>query len=79
MAIAINGTDYSLPDDPRVSLLDLLRERIGLTGTKLGCNQGACGACTVILDGERVLSCLDTCRAGGRERGNHHRRPEQAG
>jgi xanthine dehydrogenase YagT iron-sulfur-binding subunit len=58
MAIAINGTDYSLPDDPRVSLLDLLRERIGLTGTKLGCNQGACGACTVILDGERVLSCL---------------------
>ena len=58
MAIAINGTDYSLPDDPRVSLLDLLRERIGLTGTKMGCNQGACGACTVILDGERVLSCL---------------------
>ena len=58
MAIAINGTDYSLPDDPRVSLLDLLRERIGLTGTKMGCNQGACGACTVILDGQRVLSCL---------------------
>lgn len=58
MAIAINGTNYSLPDDPRVSLLDLLRERIGLTGTKLGCNQGACGACTVLLDGERVLSCL---------------------
>jgi xanthine dehydrogenase YagT iron-sulfur-binding subunit len=58
MAIAINGTNYSLPSDPRVSLLDLLRERIGLTGTKMGCNQGACGACTVILDGERVLSCL---------------------
>jgi xanthine dehydrogenase YagT iron-sulfur-binding subunit len=58
MPIAINGTDYSLPDDPRVSLLDLLRERIGLTGTKLGCNQGACGACTVLVDGERVLSCL---------------------
>ena len=58
MAIAINGTDYSLPDDPRVSLLDLLRERIGLTGTKMGCNQGACGACTVIVDGQRVLSCL---------------------
>jgi xanthine dehydrogenase YagT iron-sulfur-binding subunit len=58
MAIAINGTDYPLPDDPRVSLLDLLREQAGLTGTKLGCNQGACGACTVIIDGQRVLSCL---------------------
>lgn len=68
MAIAINGTDYPIPDDPRVSLLDLLRERIGLTGTKLGCNQGACGACTVLLDGERVLSCLTLAvQAAGRE------------
>ncbi|MBW4331754.1 (2Fe-2S)-binding protein [Stakelama sp. CBK3Z-3] len=58
MPISINGADHPLPDDPRVSLLDLLREREGLTGTKLGCNQGACGACTVLLDGERVLSCL---------------------
>jgi len=58
MPIVINGTDYPLPDDPRVSLLDLLRERLGLTGTKAGCNQGACGACTVIVDGTRVLSCL---------------------
>ncbi|OYU88081.1 MAG: (2Fe-2S)-binding protein [Bradyrhizobiaceae bacterium PARB1] len=58
MAIAVNGTEYPLPDDPRVSLLDLLRERVGLTGTKLGCNQGACGACTVVIDGQRVLSCL---------------------
>lgn len=58
MAIAINGTDYPLPDDPRVSLLDHLRERVGLAGTKLGCNQGACGACTFIIDGQRVLSCL---------------------
>jgi xanthine dehydrogenase YagT iron-sulfur-binding subunit len=58
MAITVNGMQYPLPDDPRVSLLDLLRERLGLTGTKLGCNQGACGACTVILDGTRVLSCL---------------------
>lgn len=58
MAIAVNGTAYPLPDDPRVSLLDLLREHAGLTGTKLGCNQGACGACTVIIDGQRVLSCL---------------------
>jgi xanthine dehydrogenase YagT iron-sulfur-binding subunit len=58
MAIVINGTAYPIPDDPRVSLLDLLRERHGLTGTKLGCNQGGCGACTVIVDGARVLSCL---------------------
>jgi xanthine dehydrogenase YagT iron-sulfur-binding subunit len=58
MAIVINGTGYPIPDDPRVSLLDLLRERHGLTGTKLGCNQGGCGACTVIVDGARVLSCL---------------------
>jgi len=58
MAIVINGTKYPIPDDPRVSLLDLLRERLGLTGTKLGCNQGGCGACTVVVDGARVLSCL---------------------
>jgi len=58
MAIVINGTAYPPPDDPRLSLLDLLRDRLGLTGTKLGCNQGGCGACTVIIDGNRVLSCL---------------------
>jgi xanthine dehydrogenase YagT iron-sulfur-binding subunit len=58
MAIRVNGFDIDAPEDARVSLLDLLRERQHLTGTKLGCNQGACGACTVLLDGERVLSCL---------------------
>ena len=58
MAIRINGTDVATPEDARVSLLDLLREQLHLTGTKVGCNQGACGACTVLLDGERVLSCL---------------------
>ena len=53
------GQNTKLPADPRVSLLDLLRERLGLHGTKLGCNQGACGACTVLVDGsERILSCL---------------------
>jgi xanthine dehydrogenase YagT iron-sulfur-binding subunit len=68
MAIVINGTDYPGPDDPRTSLLDLLRERIGLSGTKLGCNQGACGACTVLIDGERVLSCLTLAvQAQGRQ------------
>jgi xanthine dehydrogenase YagT iron-sulfur-binding subunit len=58
MAIRVNGSDVDVPDDARVSLLDLLRERQHLTGTKVGCNQGACGACTVLLDGDRVLSCL---------------------
>jgi xanthine dehydrogenase YagT iron-sulfur-binding subunit len=58
MAIRINGTEAGLPADPRVSLLDLLRETLHLTGTKKGCNQGACGACTVLVDGERILACL---------------------
>jgi xanthine dehydrogenase YagT iron-sulfur-binding subunit len=54
----INGTTRSIEVEPRVSLLDLLREQLGLTGTKKGCNQGACGACTVLVDGERINSCL---------------------
>ena len=58
MPIHINGTDAPLPSDPRVSLLDLLREHLSLHGTKKGCNQGACGACTVLVDGERIVSCL---------------------
>ena len=58
MTITINGSEAQLPDDCRVSLLDFLRERQGLHGTKKGCNQGACGACTVLADGERILSCL---------------------
>lgn len=68
MAIAVNGKKFDLPVDPRTSLLDFLREGCGLTGTKLGCNQGACGACTVLLDGERVLSCLTLAvQADGRD------------
>ena len=58
VSITINGVATPLPDDPRVSLLDLLREHLQLSGTKKGCNQGACGACTVLVDGERILSCL---------------------
>ncbi len=58
MPIIVNGSAVPLPDDPRVSLLDMLREHLDLTGTKKGCNQGACGACTVLVDGERILSCL---------------------
>ena len=58
MGIRINGQDVNAPGDARVSLLELLRDELHLTGTKVGCNQGACGACTVLVDGERVLSCL---------------------
>lgn len=58
MSLIVNGTVVTGPIDPRVSLLDHLRETLHLTGTKKGCNQGACGACTVLVDGERILSCL---------------------
>ena len=59
MSITINGSTAKLPHDPRVSLLDLLREHLHLPGVKKGCDQGACGACTVLVDGgERILSCL---------------------
>jgi xanthine dehydrogenase YagT iron-sulfur-binding subunit len=58
VSITINGSVAELPGDPRVSLLDYLREHRQLHGTKKGCDQGACGACTVLVDGERILSCL---------------------
>lgn len=58
VCLHINGRQYDLQLEPRTSLLDALREYIGLTGTKKGCNQGACGACTVLVDGERINSCL---------------------
>ena len=59
MPITINGSPTPVPDDPRVSVLDLLREHLHLSGAKKGCNQGACGACTVLVDGDqRILSCL---------------------
>jgi xanthine dehydrogenase YagT iron-sulfur-binding subunit len=54
----VNGTTRPVELEPRVSLLDALREHMGLTGTKKGCDHGACGACTVLVDGERILSCL---------------------
>ena len=68
VTLSINGTEHTLDIEPRVSLLDALRERLDLTGTKKGCDQGTCGACTLWVDGQRVLACLTlamTCE--GRE------------
>ena len=56
--LKINGKDYALDVDPRVTLLDALRERLHLTGSKKGCDHGQCGACTVLVNGRRINSCL---------------------
>jgi xanthine dehydrogenase YagT iron-sulfur-binding subunit len=59
ITLTVNGVPHSVElDDPRVTLLDLLRERLDLTGTKKGCDRGQCGACTVLVDGRRINSCL---------------------
>ena len=58
VTLTVNGTKHELQIEPRVSLLDALRDHLHLTGTKKGCNQGACGACTVLVDGARINACL---------------------
>lgn len=58
LQIEVNGITHKLSVEPRVTLLDMLREQLQLTGTKKGCDYGQCGACTVHVDGKRVLSCL---------------------
>ncbi|GAA3778203.1 (2Fe-2S)-binding protein [Streptomyces chiangmaiensis] len=68
VTLDVNGRSYTLRLDTRITLLDALRDRLGMVGTKKGCDQGACGACTVHLDGRRVLSCLTlAAQAEGRE------------
>jgi xanthine dehydrogenase YagT iron-sulfur-binding subunit len=68
LTMRVNGCQYTLRLDPRVTLLDALRDDLGLTGTKKGCDQGACGACTVMLDGKRVVACLTlAAQCDGRE------------
>jgi xanthine dehydrogenase YagT iron-sulfur-binding subunit len=58
VTLSVNGARHRVTVEPRVTLLDALRDRIGLTGTKKGCDRGECGACTVLVDGERIKSCL---------------------
>ena len=58
VTLRINGTEHHLTIDTRTTLLDLLREHVGLTGAKKGCDHGQCGACTILLDGRRANSCL---------------------
>jgi xanthine dehydrogenase YagT iron-sulfur-binding subunit len=58
IALRVNGAEHALEVDTRTSLLDLLREELGLTGAKKGCDHGQCGACTVLIDGRRANACL---------------------
>ncbi|GGP55369.1 (2Fe-2S)-binding protein [Saccharothrix coeruleofusca] len=68
ITLSVNGRDHDISLEPRVTLLDALRDRLGLTGAKKGCDRGECGACTVLVDGERIKSCttLAVMRQGSR-------------
>jgi xanthine dehydrogenase YagT iron-sulfur-binding subunit len=68
VTLVVNGRPARLRLDPRVTLLDALRERLGLTGTKKGCDRGQCGSCTVHVDGRRVLACLTLAGSADRAR-----------
>ena len=68
VALYVNGTRHELTLDPRTTLLDALREHLHLTGTKKGCDRGECGACTVLVNGRRVLSCMSLALMHQRDR-----------
>lgn len=59
VTLKVNGRSHTLNVEPRVTLLDALREKMALTGSKKGCDHGQCGACTVLVDGQRVYACLN--------------------
>ena len=73
VTLRINGKPHEITVDNRTSLLDMLRERAGLTGTKKGCDQGACGACTILVDGQRIELVPDAGGDARRRRDHHHR------
>ena len=79
MNLVVNGTPYTFEPAPGEMLSDLLRERLGLTGTKIGCNEAECGACTVLVDGEPVLSCTYPAAKRPRASTCHHRRAGRHG
>ena len=74
VGLQVNGRPQTLTLDPRTTLLDALREHLGLTGTKKGCDQGQCGACTVIVNGQRINSCLTLAVMHAGDEDHHHRR-----
>ena len=82
VSMVVNGVSHRLTIDPRTTLLDALREHLGLVGSKKGCDHGQCGACTVHVGGRRVLSCLTLAvvgaRAGHDDRGPRGRRRRAA-
>ena len=78
VSFTVNGDHRSLEVDTRTTLLDALREHLHLTGTKKGCDHGQCGACTVIVDGRRINSCLTLAVDARGRRDHHHRGPGHA-
>ena len=79
IAFKVNNIAHSFTDDPEMPLLWYLRDELQLTGTKFGCGEGLCGACTVQIDGEAARSCITPDEERGRQEDHHHRGPERQG